>query len=413
MHGRQGTTSAHTFVVRLHDTRAVAALAAEIVLNRMAARPLRMLLPTGHTPLPLYAALRRQAQSGRVPSGRGSVLQLDEYCGLPVADPLSYGTYLERELNGTGLVLAGRFDPAAPDLVAEAARYQAVLDDAEVDLAVLGIGPDGHVAFNEPGSAPTSVARVVRLAESTRSAAAADFGALERVPTQALTVGISTLLEARELLLLVTGDVKAEILREALSGPPRSSLPASLLRLHPRLTVLCDRPAAARLPAASGWESDRAIVVLGHRDPVSRRHRASHQSFARLAVAARIAQGTPVRATVITGYTSTGGLSEAEQMAEEWAVPDTPVLMDVAGRDTIDNATRSLPILLALDGIREVIVVTSAWHLRARRAFAPYRRHDLKVMFRYDWSEGPWLPMLLRELRLMVSGALASRRNRR
>lgn len=407
---RRPPMSAHTFVVRFDDAEAVAAMAAELVLNRLAARPLRILLPTGHTPLPLYAALRRHARAGRVPPGRGRVLQPDEYCGLPVGDRLSYRAYLERELDGTGFVLADRFDPGAPDLEAEAARYQAVLDEAEIDLGILGIGPDGHVAFNEPGSMPTSIARLVRLADSTRRAAAGDFGSLERVPTQALTVGIRTLLEARELLLLVTGEVKAEILREALTGPPRSSVPASLLRLHPRLKVLCDRSAAARLHAAPGWESDRAIVVLGHRDPASRRHRASHQSFARLAVAARIAQRTPVRATVITGYTSTGGLSEAEQMADEWAVPGVPVLMEVAGRDTIENASRSLPLVLALGGIRNVTVVTSAWHLRARSAFKPYRRHDLKLRFRYDWSEGPWLRMLVHELRLMARGARARRR---
>ena len=405
-------TSAHTFVVRMRDADAVAALASELVLNRLAARPLRMLLPTGHTPLPLYAALRRQARAGRLPGGRGHVLQLDEYCGLAPGDPMSYRASLERELDGTGLVPADRFDPAAADLDAEAVRYQAVLDEAEIDIAVLGIGPDGHVAFNEPGSAPSSVARVVRLADSSRRAAAADFGALDKVPTHALTVGIRTLLEARELLLLVTGEVKAEILREALTGPPRSDVPASLLRLHPRLKVLCDRAAAAQLRAAPGWDSDRVLVVLGHRDPESRRHRASHQSFARLAVAARIATREPVRAVVITGFTSTGGLSEAEQMADEWVVRDVPALMEVAGRDTIENASRSMPLVLALDEIRRVTVVTSAWHLRARRAFAPYRRHGLKVDFRYDWSEGPWLRMLAHELWLMFNGARASRRNR-
>jgi glucosamine-6-phosphate deaminase len=393
--------SAHTSLVVVSDRVTVGSLASELIVNRLAARSVRLLLPTGHTPLPMYEGLRQRARQGRVAPSRAEVFQLDEYAGLPPDDPMSYRAYLERELDGSGLVLADRFHADAGDLRAEADRYQGVLDGVAIDVAVLGIGPDGHVAFNGPGSLPLSEARVVRLGDSTRRAAAADFGALEHVPTHALTVGIRTLLEARELLLLVTGAVKAEILREALAGVPRAEVPASLLRLHPRLTVICDRAAAARLTPRPAWASDRALVVLGHRDPRSRRHRASHQSFARLAVAARIAQHTPARAVVITGFTSTGGLSEAEQMAEEWNVTDVPTLAEVAGRDTIENATRSLPLVLALGGVRRVTVVTSAWHLRARGAFARYRKLGLHVDFRYDWSEGPWLRMLVNELRLM------------
>jgi glucosamine-6-phosphate isomerase len=391
--------SAHASIVVLRDQDEVGRLAAALIVNRLSARPLRLLLPTGHTPLPMYDALRVAARDGRIPSQGAEVLQLDEYLGVSTA--FSYRSYLERELAGSGLRLTEAFDRSAPDLSAEVARYQAVLDAGEIDLAVLGIGPDGHVAFNEPGSDPLSGARVVPLTASTRQAAAHDFGSLDDVPTHALTVGMRTLLEAREVILLVTGPVKAEILREALTGQPRSSVPASLLRLHPRLTVLCDRAAAARLPDVSGWNSDHALVVLGHRDPTSRKHRASHQSFARLRIAKRVARGTPVRAVVITGFTSAGGQSEAEQMAAEWSSDDAPVLLEVAGRDTIENATRSLPLVSALGGIRRVTVVTSAWHLRARRAFAPYRRHGLQVRFRYDWSEGPWLKMLMNELRLM------------
>lgn len=399
--------SAHTFVVVMADQRAVGGLAAELIANRLAARPVRLLLPTGHTPLPMYAALRALARAGRIPAGRGQVLQLDEYLGLAPGDPMSHHAYLERELGRSGLVLADRFDPSAPDLEVEAARYQDVLDASETDLAVLGIGPDGHVAFNGPRSRPLSEARVVALTESMRQAAATDFGSIAEAPTHALTVGVRTLLEARELMLLVTGEAKAEILHQALRGSPRAALPASLLRLHPRLTVLCDRRAAARLREVHGWDSDRALVVLGHRDPTSRRHRASHQSFARLAVAAQVARRRRVRAVVITGFTSTGGLSEAEQIAEEWSVAAVPALLEVAGRDTIENASRSLPLVLALGGIWRVTVVTSAWHLRARRAFRPYRHCGLKVDFRYDWSEGPWLRMLAHELRLMVRGARA------
>jgi uncharacterized SAM-binding protein YcdF (DUF218 family) len=142
-------------------------------------------------------------------------------------------------------------------------------------------------------------------------------------------------------------------------------------------------------------------VVLGHRDPASRAHRASHQSFARLAVAARAAERRPVRAAVLTGFTSTGGLSEAEQMAEEWNVRDVPAVLEVAGTDTLGNARCSLPLIDALGGIRRVTVVTSAWHIRARPYFALYRDAGYELRFRYDWRHGPWLRMLWRELSLM------------
>lgn len=394
-------TSAHTFVLPMRDAAGVGRMAAELLVNRLAARPLRVLLPTGHTPLPFYAALRELARAGRVPAGRAAVLQLDEYVGLPRGDGMSYRAYLQRELEGSGLELVDGFDVAASDLHQEAERYQRALDAQEIDLAVLGIGRNGHVAFDEPGSGPLGRARVVRLTESTRAAAAADFGGLDGVPTHAMTVGMRTLLEAREVLLLVTGEVKAEILHAALTGSPRAKVPASMLRLHPRLTVLCDRAAAVRLPHLRGLESDRAVVVLGHRDPDSRKHRVSHQSFGRLAVAAEVAKRHHVRAAVLTGFTSTGGLSEAEQMGEEWAVREVPAVLEVSGRDTNENATRSLPLVEALGGIRHVTVVTSAWHLRARRAFRPFRRAGFAVDFRFDWRHGPWLRMLARELRLM------------
>ena len=397
-----GEERTHTFVHRLEDPAAVARLAAEIVVNRLAARPqVHMLLPTGHTPLPLYAALRERHAAGQVPPGVGRVLQLDEYCGLPRDDEHSYRAYLEHELSGTGLELAEAFDAQAPDLEREARRYQDALAGHEIDLAVLGIGRNGHVAFNEPGAAPLSATRLVELLPSTRLAAVADFGSLERVPTHALSVGLQTLLGARELLLLATGDVKAPALRAMLTGPPRAAVPASLLRMHPRLTVICDRAAAAELPYEPGRDSDRVLVVLGHRDPDSRAHRASHQSFGRLAVAARVARAEPVKAVILTGYTSAGGLSEAEQMAEEWSVQQVPALLEVAGTDTPGNAERSLPLIAALDDVREVTVVTSAWHIRARPYFAFYRSAGYRLRFRYDWRHGPWLRMLANELRLM------------
>jgi glucosamine-6-phosphate deaminase len=391
----------HASVHVLQDAEHVAEVAAEILANRMVARErLRLLLPTGGTPLPLYAALRARHAAGLIDPRGAEVFQLDEYRGIAGDDEQSYRSYLTRELSGTGLALTHAIDANARRIEDECERYQELLDERAIDVAVLGLGRDGHVGFDEPGSAPLSETRVVELADATRADAAPGFGGIDNVPREAVTVGIRTLLEARELLMLVTGAGKAETLHQALSGPVRADVPASLLRVHPRLTILCDRPAAARLEHLRGTRSDRVLVVLGHREPgISREHRASHESYARLRKAAEIASADPVRAVVITGYTSTAGLSEAEQMAAEWP-GFAPLLLEVAGRDTAENATRSLPLILALGGVERVTVVTSAWHFRARPYFAPYRRFGLRLDFRADWKSGGWLRMVWNELRL-------------
>jgi glucosamine-6-phosphate deaminase len=342
-----------------------------------------VLLPTGHTPRGLYAALRDHAADGSLPTEHVTVLGLDEYLGLGAHDDRSFRLALDRELAGLPLGRREALDGAAADPEVEAARYQAVLDAAPIDLAVLGLGRDAHVAFNEPGARPDDGVRRVALDPSTIEAAAADFGGADGVPREALTVGPRTLLGVREILLIVTGAEKAAALTAALEGPAGPEAPASLLRGHPCLTVLCDREAAATLRPVTGRESDRVAIVLGHREPgVSAEHRISEHSRARLARAVKLCRETPVRAVVLTGYTHTGGLSEAEQMQREWPLADVPVLLEVAGRNTAENASRSLPIVLALGVARHVSVVTSLWHVRARFFFAPYRDFGLELDMR-------------------------------
>jgi len=353
-----------------------------------------VLLPTGRTPLGVYAALR--AHVG-LRSGEATVFQLDEYRGLGPDDERSFGAYLKRELRGIDLGAFHGLDGAAADPAAECERHQRRLDEAEIDLAVLGLGHDGHVAFDEPGSRLEEGTRVVALHPQTRADAAEEFDGLEHVPTHALTVGLRTLLAARELLVLVTGEGKAEALRSMLLAPPGGDFPATLLRSHPRLTLICDAPAASALRDVA--DGDHVCVVLGHRDPgISHEHRISRESLGRVQRAEWVAQRRPTRAVVLTGYTSTGGLSEAEQMRAAWRLPGVPALLEVAGRNTAGNAARSLPIVLALGGIREVTVVTSAWHLRAPYMFAPWRGRGLRVRYAVDWR-GDWPRMLARELR--------------
>ena len=204
-------------------------------------------------------------------------------------------------------------------------------------------------------------------------------------------VAVSGLLATREVLVLATGEERAEALRSLLLSP------TSALRAHPRLTLICDAPAASALRDVA--DGDHVCVVLGHRDPgYSHEHRISRESLGRVQRAEWVAQRRPTRAAVLTGYTSTGGLSEAEQMRAAWRLAGVPPLLEVAGRNTAGNAACSLPIVLALGGIREVTVVTSAWHVRAPYMFAPWRDHGLRVRFAVDWR-GDWRRMLARELR--------------
>jgi glucosamine-6-phosphate deaminase len=362
----------------------VALLAGELVANRLRARPnLRLILPTGHTPLGMYAVLRGHAADGSLPSEHATLFQLDEYRGLGAEDERSYAAYLRRELDGIDFAAVHGLDGAAADADAEATRHQALLDQAPIDLVVLGLGRDGHVAFDEPGSPVEAGVRLVNLHPTTREDAAGDFGGTDGVPRQALTVGLRTLLAARELLMLVSGEAKAEALRAMLEGEKGPECPASLLRDHPLITVVCDREAARLLTPQPGWESDRVVIVLGHREPgLSAEHRISDESRARMRKAESYCRTHRPRTVILTGFTRTpAGLSEAEQMEAEWRLPDIPVLLEDAGRDTAENASRSLPLIRAIGELRRVTVVTSAWHFRTPYFFAPYRALGLRLSF--------------------------------
>ena len=318
------------------------------------------------------------------------MLALDEYVGLAPDDPRSRSAALAHELRGIRLRAFHRLDGSAADLTAECARHERLLDEAPLDLAVLGLGSDGHVAFDEPGSRLDEPTRVVRLSDATR----AELGGR---PEHALTVGLGVAAERAGAAGPRDGiEPRGGGAARDAAGRPEPRSPASLLRAHPRMTVVCDRRAAAELPAHRGGH--HVCVVLGHREPsISAEHRISHESLGRLHRAEWIARRRPTLAAVLTGYTSTGGLSEAEQMRAAWGSPTCRRCSRSRAADTAENATRSLPLVLALGDARRVTVVTSAWHLRAPYHFRTWRRHGLEVGFAFDWR-GDWRRMLANEL---------------
>lgn len=207
-------------------------------------------LATGSSPQPAYDALvRRHRETGLDFSGCRAFL-LDEYVGLPTGHPQSYGQAIRRALTDpVGLAVTGP-DGTATDLTAEASAYEEQITGAGgIAVQVLGVGTDGHLGFNEPGSSLASRTRVKTLTEQTRRDNARFFGD-EEVPRHVLTQGLGTILQAGHLVLIATGTGKAEAVAAAVEGPVTAFWPASVLQLHRHVTVVLDEPAAARLRLA-------------------------------------------------------------------------------------------------------------------------------------------------------------------
>lgn len=229
--------------VVVHPAADWADAVASDLIGRLRASPrLRLCLPTGETPAPLYQALVRQADAS--PWSEVTVILLDEYLGLGPEDAASGGPWLRREL--IDHVRPAAFHAVDLDADPDAAACQLDAVAAEgLDLTLLGLGINGHIGLNEPGSTADSPTRVVEL-EARSRAAAAGYGA-SHAPERGITLGLSRLLESRELWLLVTGERKAEILSRALEGPETSDVSASFLRRHQALRVMADEPAASLL----------------------------------------------------------------------------------------------------------------------------------------------------------------------
>lgn len=248
-----------TIPVTVHATpaaaaRAVAAGIADCVRAGAAAgRPAVLGLAAGSTPEGVYRELGRlHAEEGLDFTGVRA-FGLDEYWPIDPAAPQGFRAFLEHAfarpvgLDPDGLALPnGRTPPER--LADECHRYERAIREAGgIDLQLLGIGANGHIAFNEPGSLPGSRTRLVELDEDTRRAAAGAFGGLRDVPRRALTMGVGSILEARRLVLLALGPAKAEAVRRALQEPPSPAVPASFLQEHPSAEVVLDRAAAAGL----------------------------------------------------------------------------------------------------------------------------------------------------------------------
>ncbi len=228
----------------LHEKNydAMSARAAELLAAQVLLKPACVLgLATGSSPVGMYRRLAEQYRQGQLDFSAVTSVNLDEYCGLSPEDPQSYRYFMEENLfRHINIRRENTFVPDGlnPDHAAVCAAYDArIAALGGIDLQVLGIGNNGHIGFNEPDDHFTVGTHVVALKESTIRANARFFEDIAQVPTHAVTMGMGAILQAKRILLLA-GAEKAAIVRQAMEGPVTPQVPASLLQLHPNVTIV-------------------------------------------------------------------------------------------------------------------------------------------------------------------------------
>lgn len=233
------------------DPQQAAVRAAGLYVDLLRRKPDAVLgLATGSTPLGLYARLAALYRAGELSFRRATSFNLDEYVGLPATHSQSYRYFMEHNLfSHVDLPAERTHVPSGLDVSdAALAGYDAAIEAAGgIDLQLLGLGGNGHIGFNEPGTPFGLGTHVVELTARTRQDNARFFASLDEVPTHAATMGVKTVMHARAILLLAFGSAKAEAVRAALTGPVTEDVPASVLQLHPDVTVFCDEEAAKLL----------------------------------------------------------------------------------------------------------------------------------------------------------------------
>jgi len=239
-------------VIVKEDYQEMSQEAARVVARQVLLKPNSVLgLPTGNTPTRMYGELVSMYELGLIDFSGIVTFNLDEYHGLPQDHHLSYYHYMREKLFDHVNVPEGNVhipDGAADDAQSACDGYEKQLSRYEtIDLQVLGIGPNGHIGFNEPGTDWGMTVGLVRLSDTTRSREAPRFGGIENVPTYAITMGIKTIMRSKRILLLASGKEKAVTTKRAVEGPITKGVPASVLQLHPDVTLILDQEAASQL----------------------------------------------------------------------------------------------------------------------------------------------------------------------
>ncbi|MCI8413594.1 MAG: glucosamine-6-phosphate deaminase [Clostridia bacterium] len=238
-------------VIVVKDYDAMSAKALEIMKAVVVEKPNAVLgLATGSTPLGLYANMIKDCKENGTSYKKVRTVNLDEYAGLDKNHNQSYAYFMRTNLfEGIDVDLANTNieDGTAKDREKECERYSRLLDDMQQDIQLLGIGSNGHIAFNEPGTAFDSETHIVDLTESTIKDNSRLFEKIEDVPRQAFTMGLKNIMRAKKILVLANGAGKANAVYGMVKGRVTESVPASILQLHPDCTLVCDEAAASKI----------------------------------------------------------------------------------------------------------------------------------------------------------------------
>jgi glucosamine-6-phosphate deaminase len=240
-------------IIRQHEQECGVTVA-DIVDRAVRSGATTLGLATGSSPLSVYRELIRRHREENLIFRHAQAFLLDEYVGLPPSHPQSYARAIRVEFTDHIDIDPSRVhgpDGVADDIFSAAAQYDALITESgPVDVQLLGIGANGHIGFNEPGSSLGSRTRVATLTEQTRRDNARFFEGIDEVPRHVITQGLGTIGAARHLVLIATGRHKAAAVAAAVEGPVTASCPASVLQLHPHVTMVVDETAASRLDNA-------------------------------------------------------------------------------------------------------------------------------------------------------------------
>ncbi|MDO5049478.1 MAG: glucosamine-6-phosphate deaminase [Actinomycetaceae bacterium] len=237
----------------LPDNDAIGSVGADLIEKLYRDKPNAVLgLATGSSPLPVYKEVIKRHEAGRISFKEGRAFTLDEYVGLPEDHPERYSNFIRNNFVSHVDFQEGALrtpDDRTDDIEAGAAAYdKAIAEAGGVDLQILGIGTDGHIAFNEPGEALTSRTHIGFLTDQTRRDNARFFdGDIDKVPTHCITQGLGTIMEARQLVLIAQGEGKAKAIRELAEGAISAFWPATIMQMHPNAWILIDEGAASML----------------------------------------------------------------------------------------------------------------------------------------------------------------------
>ena len=234
-------------VIKVKNYEEMSNEALKVVLDVVKANDTAVLgLATGSTPLGLYAKMAQDHKENGTSYAQCRAVNLDEYVGLDASSDQSYVYFMRENLfKHIDIKFENTHIPngKASDKNAECERYNALLGELRQDIQVLGIGSNGHIAFNEPGTAFDSVTHIVDLAESTIKDNSRLFNSIDEVPRQAFTMGLANIMNAKKILILANGEGKANAIRELVLGEIREEIPASILRNHPDCILICDEAA--------------------------------------------------------------------------------------------------------------------------------------------------------------------------